>query len=204
MAPGRTFTSSRALKGPDSPPTRQPRSPPARQLRARRVPPRSFARSLARSLTWPGGGQGGPGRGARPGAGLRRPAGRLCHRWSPPSRPSAARSAGRVQLCSISGPGKSPAPWNRPSSPTRSGRRPRQTGARWLTGQPSAPGACDLGSWGPGPARSDRGPSQRGPEEPRPRFPWRAALGCLHYSVRWGIPQRGKWGWSGLPRGALR
>lgn len=170
--------SGRALKGPASPPPHlrgrgRQRSPLAGQLGARRVPPRSRQSS-------PGGEAGGAGAGAGPG----RERGRASRRpplpplEPPPGSRSRLPLGGRVQLCSISGPGASPAPWNRPSSPTRSGRRSRadrRAFARGAAFSPRSQRPGKLGLGGPAEETEDLPAGLRNPGPAPPGWlPWAA------------------------------
>jgi hypothetical protein len=122
----------------------------------------------------PGGVAGGAGPGAEPGQERHCVSGRPAPLQSPPPRPSRPPSSSGlagwpscVPLAALAGPQPSgTAPLPPPRVAGSPGRR-----ARTQPGELRAPG-----SWGSAAGR-ERSRTPRGPVEPRPCFPWLAALG---------------------------
>lgn len=183
MAQRGSFSSGQALKGPASLPTHLPPEPPCRAALGTQGPA-LLAGWLARS---PGGNrEGGPRRTARPGTGCVSAASASAAAEPPPGPPALLLPGGRVQLCSISGPGRSPAPWNLPSSPTRSGRQSRQSRqagrqAESLgSSQPQELRTGDLGARGQPGVIEDAPVGLRSPG----LLPLAGCTGCTGFSVR--------------------
>lgn len=137
--------SGRALKGPASP---TPRRPLAAEPPGQGSSGHAGARP-ARCRAHLAGKRAGRARArGQAGSGTVHPAGRLCHRRSPlPALPPASRSAGGSSCVPLAALASPQSPGTAPLPPPGVAVGPRQTGARSLAGQHSAPGASDLRSW---------------------------------------------------------